>query len=272
MSLKYIISFITKRLHISYYITLYSKEWLNPFLTAYINLKFLPISQAKKMPIWIYGKTKFMTLGGKFIIDTDKVYSGMILIGKNTGPCSGGVNEIANYSKIIFRGRTEIKSGCKILTYGTGVIIFGENFSMGNQNLISCANQIIIGNNVVLAHQIQIFDTDFHYLYNDLKQCVSNNNKPIIIGDHCWIGNRVSIMKGTELPNYIVIGSNSLLNKKYEISQGSILAGIPAKIVSSSYYMITNIKIEDELFNYFKSGEKIYQFKSDVSLKDLVHG
>lgn len=273
MVLKKLIKAVWKAMHLSSYIILFSRNWINPFLTIYVNLKFLPLSQAVKLPIWIYGKTKFLTLNGEFIITAKNVYTGMITIGKsNSAPCtSGGGSEIINYSRIIFEGKTEIGCGCRILTYGKGELIFGKNFMTYNQNVIACCNLIKIGNSVNLGSQCQVFDTDFHFMYNLVSATVRRNNKAIIIGDYCWIGNRTTIMKGTEIPDCTILASNSLLNKKYDIPKGSILAGMPAKVVASDYVRIRNQKIESELSSYFESGGQIYQFPENTNIEYLIN-
>ena len=260
------------KLRLSYWIGVFNKNWINPFCTIYINFAFLPFRQAIKLPIWIYGKTKFLLLSGKFIIEAPTVSCGMITIGRTYhSPCaSGGGTEIINESEIIFKGRAIIGSGCRIIVFGCGKLIFGENFRTGNQNIIGCSNYVEFGKSINLAHQIQIFDTDFHYMYNWTNKTVKKNYEPVIIGDYSWIGNRTSIMKGTELPAYTIVSSNTLLNRKYDIPKGTVLAGIPAKEIASGYARIRNLKVEDVLYNYFQSGKLVYQFPNTTELKDLV--
>ena len=262
---------ISRRLHLSYFIIFFSENWINPFLTFYINFKFLPFRQAVKLPIWIYGKTKFLLLSGKFIIEAPTVSRGMITIGKTQhNPCaSGGGTEILNVGTVIFKGKTIIGCGCRIVVFG-GKLIFGENFRMGNQNMISSNIHVEFGKCVSIAHQIQVFDTDFHYMYNLTNKTVKNNSEPVIIGDHCWIGHRTTIMKRTELPAYTIVSSNTLLNRKYDVSKGAILAGIPAKEVASGYVRVKNFKLERELLNHFRCGKLVYQFPDNTTLDDLV--
>jgi acetyltransferase-like isoleucine patch superfamily enzyme len=273
--LKRVVKSVRRRLHISYYIILFSKNWINPFLTFYINFAFLPLRQAIKFPIWIYSKTKFLDLKGIFIIDTDKIYNGMITIGKtNDAAASGEGTEILNGFKIIFKGKARIGCGCRILVFSKGELIIGDNFIMNNQNIIVCCNHLEIGNTVIMGHQNQISDTNSHYMYDFKNKTAKNNNDPIFIGNYCWIGNRISIMKGTTIPDYTIVGSNSLLNKKYIIPEGTVLAGIPAKEIASGYAPIWNWAVERKLSEYFKlsqSSESVYQFPEDTKLENIVN-
>lgn len=91
-----------------------------------------------------------------------------------------------------------------------------------------CSQSITIGKRASISWESQIFYTDFHYIVRD--NSISNNKKEIIIGDFCWIGNRDSIMKGSVLPNYSVVASNSVVNKDYSnYGEESLFAGLPAK-------------------------------------------
>ena len=271
--IKKFFNFIKSRCPLSYCILLFSKNWINPFLTIYINFKFLPLNQAIKLPIYIYSKTKFLTFKGKIIINDKEVKYGMIKIGQsNDSPCSsGGGTEIINYATIKFNGKANIGCGCRILVYNKGELVFGKNFRMNNQNLIGCCNKITFGEFVNIAHQTQIFDTDFHFLYNIGSNSTKNNNMPVYIGNYSWIGNRVTIMKGTKIPDYSIIASNTLLNKKYDIQEGSILAGIPAKISKENYLRIRNNIIESKLSKYFELNENTeYKFPKNIDIKKLI--
>ena len=92
----------------------------------------------------------------------------------------------------------------------------------------SCAS-IKIGDNVVIAHQCQIFDTDFHFVYNVNSKVVKNQCSPIVIGKNVWLGNRVSICKGAYLPDYSIVAANSMVNKDFlHCPTATFFAGIPA--------------------------------------------
>jgi acetyltransferase-like isoleucine patch superfamily enzyme len=53
---------------------------------------------------------------------------------------------------------------------------------------------------------------------------------PIVIGNHCWIGNSCKLIRGAKLPNNTIVGMGALVNKAFE-EEYTVLAGIPAKII-----------------------------------------
>ena len=112
-------------------------------------------------------------------------------------------------------------------------ITIGENCQIGNVNF-NCACSISIGNDVLMAWGITIIDHDSHslewkYRKDDAKQSyedylhygdiVKNKDwshvsmKPIIIGNKCWIGFNVIILKGVIFGEGCVVGAGSVVTK-----------------------------------------------------------
>lgn len=256
---------IKKLFSIKFYIELLSKNWFNLPETIFINFYFLPFKQAIKLPIWIYGNVRFIKLNGKIKIEATKVSTKMIVINRtNESPCNsnGNTEIILNSGTLLFKGKAQIGCGCRILIYNNGEIIFGENFKMNNQNSLSSCNKLQFENMVLLGHQNQIYDTDFHFCATQ-EGYVHNSSKPVLLGAYTFIGNRVTITKGVILPAYTIVSANSLVNKTLPIESGTIIGGIPAKPLAKDFYRIRNTKIEASLYEYFKKHPEEKLFKLD---------
>lgn len=107
------------------------------------------------------------------------------------------------------------------------VLILGKESSVTSRHYFDCNGGIYIGNYCTIAG----FETAFLTHSIDLK----NNRQdalPIVIGDYTFIGARCTILKGTKLPDYSVLGACSLLNKQYENNYG-LYAGTPARYIKS---------------------------------------
>lgn len=99
-------------------------------------------------------------------------------------------------------------------------------FAMANESNLS----ITIGEDCMLSSNIVFRATDGHAIFELNDKKVINSTKPIVIGNHVWVGSGVLIMKGTKVLNNSVIGTKSLVTK--EFSEGNVvIAGTPAKIV-----------------------------------------
>ena len=59
---------------------------------------------------------------------------------------------------------------------------------------------------------------DFHPIYqiDDFDKKRINDNKEIVVGDHCWIGCRCTLLKGTYIANNCIIAAGSTLTKEFK--------------------------------------------------------
>lgn len=90
-------------------------------------------------------------------------------------------------------------------------------------------SRILVGEDCMFAHSVQIRSTDSHSII-DLDGQRVNPAKDVKIGNHCWIGLRCIILKGTEISNHCVVAAGAVCSKNYP-ETNCILAGNPAKAV-----------------------------------------
>ena len=135
--------------------------------------------------------------------------------------------------KIIFYGDTSIGHGSKISVGENGILEMGENFTITAETSIVCHKKIKFGNNVLISWENLFMDTDFHKIKNKEKNNIINEPKEIYIGNNVWIGCRNIILKGSEISNNCVIGSDSLINKKFN-RDNVLIAGNPGKILKEN--------------------------------------
>lgn len=136
----------------------------------------------------------------------------------------------SNSGHIIFRGQCHLGSGVKLSVHKDGILSFGNGFCATAELKVVCTNSISFGDKVLVGWENIFMDTNFHKLITTDGMPYGKVSAPICIGNECWFGFRCTTMPGTEIPKRCVIASNSLLNKKYEISPYSLLAGSPAVV------------------------------------------
>lgn len=124
----------------------------------------------------------------------------------------------------------EIKKSFSVY-YGADIILFKDaKLRLGsgffNSNIkIRCHKKIEIGDNVAISHDVTIMDSDAHDgLWDGYEK-----TKPIKIGNHVWIGTRVTILKGVTIGDNAIIAAGSVVTKN--VPNNTIVAGVPAKVI-----------------------------------------
>jgi len=151
------------------------------------------------------------------------------------------VNNIGNrMDKIIIGKGTHIRGELTIYPYGDGIEI-GNNCYIGKGSVIRAADKVYIGNNVLIAHNVTIIDTDSHELdhreraisYQKIITTGHPSNKgnvqtsPVIINDFAWISFNVAILKGVTVGEGAIIAAGSVVTK--DVPPYTMVGGNPAK-------------------------------------------
>ena len=111
------------------------------------------------------------------------------------------------------------------LTISNGVYI-------GNFCHFDCIDEIIIGENTMLADKVYIGDNSHGYMDKNIPimdQKLIYKGK-VNIGKNCWIGENVSILSAS-IGDNCVVGAGSVVTK--DIPRNSIAVGSPAKVVKN---------------------------------------
>lgn len=223
----------------------------------YFNFKMLPFKQAIKLPFDFWGKVKFVNLSGKVILDTDDIRRGMICIGLNHSTLFPSYTSTINFSgNIKFRGTANIGRGILIEINKNSTVSIGNNVEIGGLTKIMCQKKIIISDNISISWECQILDSDFHFIRDIETNKIKPRKMDVLIGNNVWLGNRVTINKGTVLPDFTIIASNSVCNKDYSKGGNNhiIIAGTPAKVVSEGYERVFEA-LEPELIKQLIKNE-----------------
>lgn len=125
-----------------------------------------------------------------------------------------------------------------------GKIIIGKNTYLGESSRIYSVKGVFIGNNVQIAHNVNIFDNNIHslqhlkrrqeFVVNTTKgfsQINDVHEKEVIIGDDVWVGTGSIILKGVTIGENSIIGAGSVVVK--DVPPNTIVAGNPAKVIKS---------------------------------------
>lgn len=127
------------------------------------------------------------------------------------------------------------------------VFSVADKVKFGHLSKVVCYKKISIGNDFSMSWECQIFDTDFHFVYNTEKNKYYPRLKPVIIGNDVFVGNRSTIGKGTILPNGSIVSCNSNVSGDFSINGDNILIkGNPAVFVKNNLIMGNSFYPEKE--------------------------
>lgn len=89
-----------------------------------------------------------------------------------------------------------------------------------------------IGKDCMISNDVSLWNTDAHPIVNFRTGEMINQVHGIEIGDHCWLGEKASVLKNSFIPEDSIIGYNAVVcGKLWEAH--AIYAGNPAKLVKT---------------------------------------
>lgn len=208
-----------------------------------------PGNIAKKLPIYV-GKNADINEVYKGSIEIQKgleIKRGMVRFGICPIPMVSDKNlvtllRISPKAKLILGENVKIYTGCSVIVTYKGVMSIGSDFLINQKSLLYCANLVTIGDHCRIGWEVQLYDSNFHFIYDCINHRIGNAMGRVVIGHNVWIGNRSTISKGAVIPDYSIVGSNSFVSKvlSNEIVGGGIWAGMPVSLKREGFYRILN--------------------------------
>ena len=109
-------------------------------------------------------------------------------------------------------------------------VLIKDNTIISGKTHLACieGTNIEIGEDCLLSANITMRTGDSHSI-TDLDGNRINPSKSILIGNHVWIGNTVTILKGVEIKADSIVGANSVVTKS--LGEGKcVIVGNPATL------------------------------------------
>lgn len=207
--------------------------------TLFFNFYMLPFKQAIRIPIILTRNVRFYNLSGKICfsgeVKTATVRFGFF--GEDNMYWNSKKTLLKIEGKLYFGSDIHFANGILIRVEKNAVLKIEDNTSISNEVKIICYEFIHIKRNNRIAWETQIIDTTFHFIIDkNNPENIAPLNKPVILGENNWIGNKTNIMKGAETPDFCIIASGSLVNKKINVPNYSLVAGVPVKLIRENVY------------------------------------
>lgn len=114
------------------------------------------------------------------------------------------------------------ESGCNI-SYGSTIeilqnaVLDSGYFTMNSFSVLIAAQEINLGEDVMIGRNVIVYDSDFH----SLEKAVPSS-KPVHIGNHVWIATNAMVLKGVTIGDGAVIAAGTLVTSN--VTERSITA------------------------------------------------
>lgn len=181
--------------------------------------------------IGIHHKTLLNIKNSKIIVN-----NGSLKVGIDFGYFDGGIYDSKKDRCKIFmvnstleiHGNVSLYPGVVIYAVNGHIIIRNNTKINGNVEIISL-KKIDIGEGCLFAEGIIVRDNDGHQMSDGDDKYGTAEVK---IGNHCWIGQRATVLKGVTLADNIIVGAGAVVVGSFP--PGVAVAGIPAKIIKEN--------------------------------------
>lgn len=113
-------------------------------------------------------------------------------------------------------------------------IIFGKNFSTGENLHIGAMDCVKIGDDVLFGSKVYVTDHQHgRTTYEDMSKAPEDrelvSRGPVVIEDKVWVGDNVVILDGVTIGHNAIIAAGAVVTK--DVPPYTVVAGVPARVL-----------------------------------------
>lgn len=120
----------------------------------------------------------------------------------------------------------------RIKMYDGATISIGRNATFQEVSFVMKGKRCVIGIDCMFSDGIKIRNIDGHKIVDKSTNEIMNPPQDIILGNHVWIGQDVTILKNAKIHDGSIIGCKALVTGNIE--SDCIAVGIPAKVIKNN--------------------------------------
>lgn len=95
---------------------------------------------------------------------------------------------------------------------------------------------IIIGRDAMFSSRVSSRTADPHLIYSTTTHKRVNPSRSVWVGDNCWIGEEVLLLKGARIGSGSILGARALVTR--QVPSNSSAAGVPSKVVGDNVFWL----------------------------------
>jgi acetyltransferase-like isoleucine patch superfamily enzyme len=143
--------------------------------------------------------------------------------------CPGVKFEIGREATVTLGRWSWIGHGCKIRAH-EGEVSFGAKSVMGQECTISAFQHVSIGRECIIADRVMMIDFDHGMV--EVERPIREQGiykRDVDVGHNVWIGYGACILRGVEVGDNSVIGTNSVVT--CDVPANAVVGGVPARTI-----------------------------------------
>jgi acetyltransferase-like isoleucine patch superfamily enzyme len=160
------------------------------------------------------------------LLHPDVVTEGMVFLGRRV--------EIVvrrGYGRIVLGRWVHVGDDTRLRVH-EGTLRVGDKVVFGRDDTVNCYLDVEIGARTLFADWVYV--TDFDHRFDDLDTPIKDQGivkSPVRIGPDCWVGVRVSILRGAVVGHGCVLAAHAVVRD--EIPDLAVAGGVPARVLKS---------------------------------------
>jgi acetyltransferase-like isoleucine patch superfamily enzyme len=135
------------------------------------------------------------------------------------------------YGRLVLGRWVHIGSGNALRAH-EGTLRIGDKCVFGKDNTVNCYLDVEFGATTIVADWVYV--CDFDHVYADIHVPIKDQGivkTPVRIGPDCWVGTKVTVLRGVTVGRGCVLAAHTVVNK--DVPDHSIVVGVPGRVVKN---------------------------------------
>jgi acetyltransferase-like isoleucine patch superfamily enzyme len=135
------------------------------------------------------------------------------------------------YGRLVIGRWVHIGSGNALRAH-EGTLRIGDKCVFGKDNTVNTYLDIEFGAATIVADWVYV--CDFDHVYADIHVPIKDQGivkTPVRIGPDCWIGTKVTVLRGITVGRGCVLAAHTVVNK--DVPDHSVVVGVPGRVVKN---------------------------------------
>jgi acetyltransferase-like isoleucine patch superfamily enzyme len=182
--------------------------------------------------------SSYHIVGSKFVFSGN---NNIIEIAENCRITNSKFYIRGNNNRIIIGNSVHMNSGDFWIEDDGNTVCIGDSTCFTAHFHMACmeGTSITVGQDCLFAADVTVRTGDSHSILDYATKERVNKSANVIVGNHVWVGHRVTLNKGCVIPDNCIVGTCSVLTKAYT-KEHAVIAGIPANVIKENVLWISD--------------------------------